>query len=225
MRINLYSGPGAGKSTSASMLFAKMKMLNYSIELVSEYVKGWAISKRPVVGFDQIYLMGKQLNYEYRFLSHGIKHIVTDSPVLLSACYTRAYYPELCDVATHMEGIIAEYERQHPSINIFLDRGDKPYHTEGRYQTKEQAKLLDTVVRDSLDRLGIHYEIFSFYDNDLILEYIIKAIDANEKEEEAQRITDGAAWVEGLSDLERTKHNDRVRNAYDPEYVASNPAK
>jgi hypothetical protein len=168
LRINLYAGPGAGKSTTAAMLFAKMKILGYSIELVSEYVKGWAIAKRAPVGFEQVYLMGKQLQYEYRFLSHGIHNIVTDSPVLLSACYARAFYPELKDVATHMEAIIAEYERHHPSINIFLDRGDKPYSTEGRYQTKEQAQALDTVVKDSLNRLGIPYSTFSFCNDDIL---------------------------------------------------------
>lgn len=61
MRINLYAGPGAGKSTTAAMQFAKLKIAGHSIELVSEYVKAWAIAKRQVVGFDQIYLMGKQL--------------------------------------------------------------------------------------------------------------------------------------------------------------------
>jgi len=180
-RINLYAGPGAGKSTTASMLFAKMKILGYSVELVSEYVKGWAIAKRVPVGFDQVYLMGKQLNYEYRFLSHGIQHIVTDSPVLLSACYTRAYYPDLHNVADNMEGIIAEYERQHPSINIFLDRGDKVYSTEGRYQTKEQAQQLDNVVRDTLDRLAISYVTLPFQNNDRILQHIVRLIEENNK--------------------------------------------
>ncbi len=176
MRINLYAGPGAGKSTTAAMIFSKMKVLGYSVELVSEYVKSWAIAKRAVVGFDQVYLMGKQLNYEYRFLSNGIQNIVTDSPVLLSACYTRAYYHDLGNTAHHMEGIIAEYESQHPSINIFLNRGEKPYQTEGRYHTKEQATMLDDVIKDTLDRLNIQYSEFSFYHEGAILEHITSQI-------------------------------------------------
>lgn len=172
MRINLYAGPGAGKSTTAAMLFAKMKIAGFSVELVSEYVKAWAIAKREVIGFDQVYLMGKQLNYEYRFLSNDIKNIVTDSPVLLSACYTRAYYPKLQGVAAHMEGIVAEYERAHPSINIFLDRGDKEYRAEGRYQTEEEARVLDTTIEDTLRRLKIDYTVFPFNDNDAIFQYI-----------------------------------------------------
>lgn len=172
MRINLYAGPGAGKSTTAAMLFAKLKIAGYSIELVSEYVKAWAIAKRAPVGFDQVYLMGKQLQYEYRFLSNGIKNVIADSPVLLSACYTRANYPDLINVADHMDGIVMEYERQHPAINIFLDRGDKEYKTEGRFQSKEGAQRIDNVVRDTLNRLGLVYTTFSFYDNDAIFEFI-----------------------------------------------------
>ncbi len=176
MRINLYAGPGAGKSTTAAMLFGELKVRGYSIELVSEYVKAWAVEKRKVIGFDQIYLMGKQLHYEHRFLSNGIDHIITDSPVLLSACYTRAFYPELQEVAGHMDGIIAEYEKQYPSINIFLNRGDKEYKQEGRYQTAEEAQSLDRTIRVRLTELGIKFTDFSFFDRDAILEHVIKSL-------------------------------------------------
>jgi hypothetical protein len=171
-RINLYAGPGAGKSTTASWLFAELKKRNYSIELVSEYVKSWAIAKRDVIGFDQVYLMGKQLNYEYRFLAHGIQHIVTDSPVLLSACYTRSYFNDL-KIADHMEAIIAEYEARHPSLNIFLNRDGKEYRTEGRWQDAEAAKNIDGIVKDTLERNGLPYTEFSFYDTEGILKHVI----------------------------------------------------
>jgi hypothetical protein len=205
------------------MLFAKLKIAGYSIELVSEYVKAWAIAKRAPVGFDQVYLMGKQLQYEYRFLSNGIQNVITDSPVLLSACYTRAYYPELANVADHMDAIILEYEKQHPAINIFIDRGDKEYKTEGRYQTQEAAQKLDGVVRDTLERLNLPYTTFSFFDNDAILNHITAAIDDDYRRAEAKRIADGIAWIESLSDLDRKEYKERARKVYDPDYVKQNP--
>lgn len=175
MRINLFGGPGAGKSTTAAWLFSEMKRRNYSVELVSEYVKSWAIAKRPVIGFDQIYLMGKQMNYEFRFLSNGIDHIVTDSPVLLSACYAKKYFDHL-NVASHMEAIIAEYDRLNPSLNIFINRDGKEYRTEGRYQSADEASQIDLIVRDTLLRNGVEFKEFSFFDTEGMLAHVQQSI-------------------------------------------------
>lgn len=149
MRINLLGGPGSGKSTTAAWLFSELKRKQISIELVTEYVKAWACQKRPVNEFDQVYLLGKQMQYEYRFISSGVKNIVTDSPVMLSPVYANAYYPDL-GISVPMLQIVAEYEKRHPSINIFLRRKNKPYVQEGRYQTLEQAKKIDESVYDTL---------------------------------------------------------------------------
>ena len=172
----MLGGPGSGKSTMAAWLFAELKKKHYSIELISEFVKNWAIAKRPVVGFDQVYLSGKQLYYEYRYISNGVKNIITDSPVLLSACYTRTYFADL-DIADAMEAIVKSYEIRHPSINIFLNRDGKSYRTEGRYQTKEDAIKMDVIIKETLDRLSFPYKEFSFYDDKGILEYIEQHID------------------------------------------------
>ena len=172
MRFNLFAGPGAGKSTTCADQFARMKKAGYSVEQVTEYVKAWAIAKRQVVGFDQVYLMGKQLQYEHRFVVNGSKNVITDSPVLLSACYTRAFYPELSKVADHIEGICEEYENQYPSMNIYLDRGDKVYNTEGRFQDADGAKAIDEIVKTTLARLAIPYTTFSFFDEEGIFEFI-----------------------------------------------------
>lgn len=177
MRISLFGGPSSGKSTTAAHQFAKAKTDGYSIELVSEYVKAWAISKREVVGYDQIYLLGKQCHYEYRFLSNGIKNIITDSPVLLAACYTREYFQNLQTVADHMEGIVLEYEKQHPALNIFLERKDKPYKTEGRYQTEEEARKLDLVIKDTLDRLEMPYISIPYNNSEEIYNVIKQNLD------------------------------------------------
>ena len=37
--INLFAGPGAGKSTGAAFIFSKLKMLGIDAELVTEFAK------------------------------------------------------------------------------------------------------------------------------------------------------------------------------------------
>lgn len=149
MRINFLGGPGSGKSTSAAHLFSVLKRERVSVELVTEYVKAWACQHRKVNSFDQIYLLGKQMQYEYRFLSAGIKNIVTDSPVMLSAIYAHVYYKEL-NIAKSIMELVDIYEKSFPSLNIFLRRKDKPYFQEGRFQTYEQAKQIDDIILQTL---------------------------------------------------------------------------
>lgn len=176
MRINLFAGPGSGKSTTAAWLFSQLKIAGYSIELCSEYVKSWSYQKRDVKPFDQIYLLGKQMQYEYRFISAGIKNVITDSPVLLSCSYTQLYNKDL-GLHDHMVEIVKVYEKSHPSLNIFLNRDNKPYIEEGRYQTEKQARELDLIIRDDLYSAGVKYSEFSFYDKESILEFVRNKID------------------------------------------------
>jgi deoxyadenosine/deoxycytidine kinase len=176
MRINFLAGPGAGKSTTAAWLFSELKLKHYSIELITEYVKSWASQNRSVSPFDQVYLFGKQMQYEYRFLNVGIKNVVTDSPLVLSCVYSDAYNPEL-KLGEKMWPILKEYEKSHPSVNIYLERGNKKYNTEGRYQTYEGAKEIDVLVRNFIDKhcKNVHYVDFS--DRESILKLALKYCD------------------------------------------------
>ncbi len=159
MRINFFAGPGAGKSTTAAWLFSELKTRQVSVELVTEYVKAWAVQKRAVNEFDQVYLFGKQMQYEYRFLSSGTKNIITDSPTLLSGIYADYYYKDI-DIGKEILALNKKYEEKYPSFNIFLERNDKPYVQEGRYQNYEEAKEIDSLVR---------HKIASFYDKENII--------------------------------------------------------
>lgn len=177
MRINLYAGPGAGKSTTAAWLFSELKTRRENIELVTEYVKGWAIGGRAVTGFDQVYLMGKQMQYEYRFIKGGVKNIVTDSPVLLSAAYARMYAGDL-NIADSMEKIIDSYESLHPCINIYLKRSrTREYDSFGRYQDEREAQRIDGIVCSTLDRLNYKYTQFDFEDRENLLNFVLANID------------------------------------------------
>lgn len=174
MRFNLFGGPGSGKSTTSAWLFSEMKRKLLSVELVTEYVKAWACQKRSIRGFDQVYLFGKQMQYEYRFLSSGIKNIVTDSPTFLSPVYAKLYMPNT-DVWKHLIGINKEYDNEQPFTNIFLIRGDKPYVQEGRYQDHEGAKAIDLLIRDMLEEYYPNQTLYIPYqDSAKVLEEVLK---------------------------------------------------
>lgn len=160
MRINFFGGPGTGKSTSASWLFAALKLKHASVELVSEYAKFWAYQKRKIHKYDQLYLFGKQMQNEYKLLVNGVKNTITDSPVLLSAVYAELSGSK--EIAKNLQNISIEYDRDFPCFNIILDRGDKLYVEEGRYQTKEEAQKVDQLIAEYVHA---HYPASSILDS------------------------------------------------------------
>ena len=59
--VNFYAGPGAGKSTGAAYIFAKLKMKGIDSEYVSEYAKDrvWQDDQFPLK-YCQLYVTSKQ---------------------------------------------------------------------------------------------------------------------------------------------------------------------
>lgn len=153
--INLFGGSGAGKSTTAALLFARMKMLGCHTELVREYVKLWAWGGRKVRPEDQIYLLGKQSAYE-SMLYDKVDYIVTDSPVLLAGMYAEWHSGESGKyVSNAATGFVRSSANKVTYKNYFLVRGDRPFDTRGRWETHEQAKAIDVFLEEYLRREGI----------------------------------------------------------------------
>lgn len=148
--INLFGGSGCGKSTTAALLFARMKLNGFHVELVREYVKYWAWNDRKVREWDQLYLLGKQSAYE-SMLYGKVDFIVTDSPILLAGIY-QEYRSGGADKYV---GDAAKAFMNHASangvdyVNFVLER-TKPFDPRGRWETKEQAIQIDVFVRNYL---------------------------------------------------------------------------
>lgn len=170
MRINLFGGPGAGKSTTAAWLFAELKMAGMSVEHVGEYVKTWAYADRKVQPYDQVYILGKQMQYEYRFIVNGVKNIVTDSPVLNSYFYAPFALRE--PILT----IARQYERSHPSLNILLNRRGKQYLPQGRYQTELEARDMDLNILADLTTTQTDFHMVDYSDRKQILALVLPAV-------------------------------------------------
>jgi hypothetical protein len=154
--INLYCGPGGGKSTNASFLFYLLKAGGKNAELVREYVKDWAWEQRKISTYDQLYFLGKQIRHE-SMLYGKVDWIVTDSPVMMNLYYAQKY----CTVSLS-EGVRAATlsfyqqaaEDGFKHIHVFLNR-TKPYSSEGRYQGEAEAVEIDNEIRVLLKTLKV----------------------------------------------------------------------
>lgn len=156
--INLYGGPGTGKSTSAAYLYYLLKAESKNVELVREYVKDWAYEARPISNYDQIYFLGKQVRRE-SLLYGKVDWIITDSPVMMNLFYAQKYCPTklsegIRSATLSMYGQAAEDGHKH--VHIFLKR-IKPYLAEGRYQKEEEAKEIDVELKQLLQNLKVPF--------------------------------------------------------------------
>jgi len=173
-RINLFAGPGAGKSASAANIFSQLKAKHYNIEIICEYVKLWAYQSIPVESFDQVFLLGQQIRQEDVVLRNGVNTVVTDSPLLMYPCYAKKYGFKGW---RHLLGIVEEFEESYPSINIFLIRDKNvSYANEGRFHTLSSAIEMDKAIMETIHESEIPYKIFHIGDDDII-EYLKDQID------------------------------------------------
>lgn len=151
--INLYGGPGTGKSTSAAYLYYRAKSEGVNVELVREYVKDWAWEGRTIGAYDQIYFMGKQVRRE-SLLYGKVELIVTDSPVLLGVYYAELAGRHIGRGVRHATEAFYDQAQHdgHRHHHVLLERS-KPYNQAGRYQTDEEARIIDGGIRGVLDQV------------------------------------------------------------------------
>jgi hypothetical protein len=148
--VNLFAGPGAGKSTTAAGLFYNLKMDGFKVELVLEYAKDLVWEERLQTIQNQPYLFGKQYNRLFRLLGK-VDIIITDSPILLCCLYAGSSYPESFKQA------VLDIFNTMDNLNYLL-MGTKVYDPLGRLQTEKEAREIDKNVTHLLNTSNIPYQ-------------------------------------------------------------------
>lgn len=145
--INLFGGPGTGKSTIASGIFCLLKLHGVNTEYVTEFPKDltWEESYKTLL--DQYYITAVQRHRFWRLIGK-VDVIVTDAPFLLGLIYgkTNDYFKQ------SMLKIFNDYN----NINYLLNRTVK-YIKSGRNQIEQEAQEIDKKVLRMLSNNNIHY--------------------------------------------------------------------
>lgn len=156
--INLYGGPGTGKSTTAAAVFANLKFHGVNCEYVQEYAKdkAWEFGKNhagvPKVFQAQEFIFGKQ-HFRLRRVASEVDVVITDCPILLGLIYMPEDFP-----IPSLRPAIREAYEMYDNLNIFLVR-NKPYNPKGRFQDEDGAKALDNDVKNMLEAQKLEYHV------------------------------------------------------------------
>jgi hypothetical protein len=148
--INLFAGPGVGKSILSSMIFTKLKMKQVECEQSLEYVKDKVYEESKKTIENQIYLFGKQQHKLFR-LRDKVKVIVADGPLPISLVYDESK-------SVNLKNIIMEEFNKYNNFNIFVKRNENvAFEQYGRSQKVEEARLIDERVLTILKENNIPY--------------------------------------------------------------------
>lgn len=149
--VNLFAGPGAGKSTTAAGVFFELKSRGVNCELAAEYAKDLCWEERHKTFQDQIYIFGKQYHRIHRLLGQ-VQCVITDSPILLTPVYDG-------EKRASLETLVVEEHKKMWTYNAFLKR-KKVFNPKGRNHSLNESQALDCLIADMLYKHGIAYETF-----------------------------------------------------------------
>lgn len=149
--INIFGGPGIGKSTVAAGLFHLMKTRQIDVELVTEYAKDlvWEGREAFLREPDQLYIFAQQYRRISRLIGK-VEYAITDSPIFLSIVY-----PPI-DPHDFMEPFILDVWNTFNNENFVLRRSTN-YIDEGRAHSEDESNELDEKIRHNLNSNRISY--------------------------------------------------------------------
>ena len=157
--INLFGGPGIGKSSIAAGLTYKLKKQHIACDNPYEFPKLLAWDENHSAIRDQLFVLANQ--HRGIVKSYGkVDYIILDSPILLSLVYKNVYksnqYPATL-YGDSFDRMVLDIYNQYENINILLDRGNGNHNESERYQNLEESRILDESIENALIQNNIQY--------------------------------------------------------------------
>lgn len=170
--VNFVAGPGAGKSTLAATVFAKLKMLGVNCELVTEFAKDKTWEQNNVALSNQIYVFAKQY-FRMDRCSGKVDVLITDSPLIISPMYNKDK-----DIDEPLNRLVAAINGKYTNLYYFVNRV-KRYNPVGRSQTEAESDEISRNLKLMLVDMEIdHTEIPGRLESaDLVVSDVMSRLD------------------------------------------------
>lgn len=148
--VNLYGGPGTGKSLMMAHLFAALKREGILSEMSLEFAKEviWQ-QATPKILNNQIYLFGVQHERIHRLLGQ-VDVVVTDAPLLANIVYDPDNNTDFHKL------VLCEYHKM-DNLNFLLRRVKKFEGSQGRVHDEHDVDELDVKTKSILNTYKIPY--------------------------------------------------------------------
>lgn len=169
--INLFAGPGVGKSTIAAGIYYELKCKGISCELSGEVAKDKVWEDNPEALLDQPYIFGKQ-QHRIRRLYNKVDYVISDSPILLSIAYSR-------EKSDTFNKYIIEQHNKYNCLNFYIVRNEYEdgYDQLGRVENLNQSIEKDNQILSILKDNNIDYTIISGDNSKEMVTNILKKIE------------------------------------------------
>ncbi len=146
--LNLFAGPGSGKSSIGTGVFSLLKHHQINCEFTGEYAKTLAWDGRLNMKVNSLKIFAEQHHRQF-ILDGKVEVIVTDSPLLISSAFRKPF-----DELFH--AMVAREFKMYDNINYFILR-EKPFVQKGRRENLEEAKELDNDIFSLLEREQVKF--------------------------------------------------------------------
>ena len=164
MIINVFGGPGAGKTGSAWEIASELKKRNLHCEYVPEYAKECVYDGTiSTVTQTEIYAEQKR---RIDVLVGKVPFVVTDSPIILSGIVYAENEP-----AEFRQQALADFN-SYENFNFIIRRGDH-FEKVGRIHNEQQSKQLDADIKQILDENHINYGTYYHKTLDVVVRNVI----------------------------------------------------
>ena len=186
--VNMFGGPGAGKTTAAHKVFTTLSEMGYSVQFASEKAKDYALvltshtASEEEVEYARFKLNGSLDNQQdmYDEQNHRVKvclgqcdFVVTDSPAILSCVYLREDDP--AKVAAFTSQAMKDFNEQF-NFNMVVKRSGE-YVQEGRVQDYRQALQIDKKMDEFLADNKIYHGRYDRDKVDVAVKNMVKTLE------------------------------------------------